>query len=121
MKTNNIIFGNNFKHPEILITEDGHLSISGNSISVRPEDSFVPLIKWITSYKGTNLSIEINLNIINCGTVKLLLKAMVAADANINIQKRSIIWFFKDEESQEIGEMILSNLKNSKLKLYCKN
>jgi len=121
METKKIIFDNSSKHPEILITEDGHLSISGNSISVRPEDSFVPLIKWLTSYTGSNLTIEIDLNIINCGTVKLLLQAIVAADNNTHIKKRSITWFFKDEESQELGEMIFSNVNNSKFKLYCKN
>jgi Domain of unknown function (DUF1987). len=121
MKTDRILSESNFKHPRIVITEDGHLSISGNSISVRPEDSFVPLIKWLTAYKGEILNIDINLNIVSCRSLKLLLQAIMAADLNTEIKNKSITWFFDDREEEEIGEMISSNVKDSKFNLFSKN
>jgi len=121
MKTKKNVFENNFKQPEIKIKNETHLSISGNSISLRPEDSFKPLISWISGFKGDTLNIDINLDLMNCRSVKLLLEAIVAVDINENISNKNITWYFKDAEDQELGDMIASNIKNSKFKLFCMN
>ena len=121
MKTNKDAFESDFKKPEIKIKNETQLSISGNSISLSPEDSFNPIIAWVTTFKGETLNIDINLDLINCRSVKLLLKTIVAADVNENIKNRNITWYFKDTEDQELGDMIASNIKNSKFKLFCMN
>lgn len=121
MKTRKNAFESNFKQPEIKFEHGNNLNISGNSISLNPEDSFNPLIAWITSYKSNVLNIVVNLDLINCRSVKLLLKAMVAADENENIQSKRITWYFKDAEDKELGDMIASNIKNMKFNLFCMN
>lgn len=108
------------KNPVIIFSDD-HLSIYGNSIDVKPENVFYPLINGLTNFTCDILKIEINLTLVNCSSVKLLLQAMVAADLNKKIKHRSINWFFKDKDELELGEMILSNLKNTKIKFYCMN
>lgn len=118
MESNKISEG--LKNPIIIIDEE-HLSISGNSIDVRPENAYYPLIDWLNKFSGTTLRIEINLTLINCNSVKLLLQAMVVADLNENIKEKSITWFFKDKDELELGEMIFANLKNTKIKFYCMN
>jgi hypothetical protein len=118
MKTRKNLFGNNSKQPEIKFEHGTNLSISGNSISLSPEESFSPLIDWITKYKGDALNIIVNIDIINCRSVKLLQKAILAADANKNIKKKDITWYFKDTEDKELGDMIASNVKSTKFKLF---
>jgi len=120
MKTNKTFFESNFKQPDIKMI-DGHLSISGNSIGLCPEESYSPVIRWVANYHGNSLKIEININMINCSSVKWLLQTIVAVDLNEKIKEKSITWFFKDKEEMELGDMIASNLKNSQFKLYCKN
>ena len=86
MEQNKIFFESDSKNPEIKFN-DGLLSISGNSIGVSPELYFYPLIDWVKSFSGETLCIEIDLNKINCSSVKLLMKALVIADLNKNIKK----------------------------------
>ena len=120
MESNKTFFESNLKNPVIKFSGD-RLSISGNSVDVRPESVFTPLINWLSDYSGQTLKIDINLTLINCSSVKLLLQAMVAADLNNNIKQRNITWFFKDQDEMELGEMIFSNLNNSKFNFYCMN
>jgi len=121
MKARKNIFESNFNQPEIKTRNETHLSISGNSIGLKPEDSFNPLINWIHTFKGETLNIDINLDLINCRSVKLLLTAMVTADNNEKIKHKNITWYFKDAEDKELGDMIASNLRNSRFKLFCMN
>jgi hypothetical protein len=121
MKTRKNVFESNFKQPEIKFEHDNNLSISGNSISLSPEDSFNPLIEWLASYQGDVLNIVVNLDLINCRSVKLLLKAMTAADENENIKTRHITWYYKDEEDKELGDMIAVNIKNTQFRIFCMN
>lgn len=121
MKTKKNVFENNTKQQVIIIANDTHLSISGNSVSLEPEIGFNPLINWIEEYKGEKLHIDINLDLINCRSIKLLLNAMRAVDNHEEIKKKSIIWYFKDEEDQELGEMIASSLSNTRFTFFCLN
>lgn len=118
MESNNISEG--LKNPIITFTKE-NLSISGYSIDVHPEHAYSPLIDWIKKFSGSTLKIEINLTLVNCNSVKLLLQAMVAADLNKNIEQKTMTWFFKDKDELELGEMISSNLKYTKVKFYCMN
>ena len=120
MEHNKFSFEKDSKHPQINFN-DGHLRISGNSVAVEPEASYFPLINWMNSYNGKILRIEIDINRINCSSVKMLLTALKAADSNKNIKERSITWFFKDQDELELGDMIFSSLNHSRIKLYCKN
>jgi hypothetical protein len=121
MKTKKNVFESNTKQ-QVTITIDGtYLSISGNSISLQPEINFNPLIEWIKAFKGETLKIDINLDLINCRSVKLLVKAMRTFDNNGKIKNKLIFWYFKDEEDKELGDTIESSLRNTKVKFFCIN
>jgi hypothetical protein len=117
MKTIKTSVKKSSKFPVIKFEQNGNLSISGNSISIKPEVNYNPLINWIGTYKGDSLRMEIDLDMVNCRSVKMLYQAIVTADLNNNIKKKYINWFYRDEEQQELGEMISSMLTSSKFQL----
>jgi len=105
---------------KIMFKENGHLSICGNSIGIRPEKNFLPIIRWIKSYKGENLQIDIDLNFVNCSSVRMLSKAIKAADLNKSIKKKLIYWHYQDSDQEELGEIISSVVRSSMFKLKTK-
>jgi hypothetical protein len=121
MKYDQIIKIGSFDCPEIRFEKNSKLSISGRSISLRPESSYGPLISWIEAYQGDNLKIDIDLDIVNCSSVKMLLKALVTANENNHIKQRYIKWYYNDEEQEELGEMISSVANCSRFELTDKS
>jgi hypothetical protein len=120
MKNSKITTTGNFDSPEIRFERNSRLSISGNSISISPEASYDPLINWISSYKGESLHIEIDLNFVNCGSVKKILQTIKTVDKNEHIKTKQILWYYNDEEQEELGEMLSSMTTSSKFRLTYK-
>jgi hypothetical protein len=107
--------------PEIKFEKNGHLSIRGNSTGVKPERSFKPVIQWIRSYKGKKLKIDIDLDFVNCSSVRMLSRAIIAAELNHYIKKKYINWHYHNSEQEELGEIISSVVRSSMFKLTNKD
>jgi hypothetical protein len=113
MKKETVITKGTFDCPEILLETSSCLKISGNSTCAEPELSYDRLIAWIAGYQGDKLMIDIDLDFINCRSVRLLSQAIFKADSNQLIKDKSINWHFKDEEQEELGEMLSSLIEHS--------
>lgn len=108
-------------NPEIELNDTGHVSIFGNSIDVNPVEKFMPLINWISKFDGENLKIDINLENLNCSSLKLLQQLINAADRNQSVKNKSINWYTNDKDQEELTDMISSDVRYSDFNIYHSN
>lgn len=120
MKNETVITKGTFDGPEILLKTSSYLRISGNSTCIEPALSYNRLIDWIDGYKGDKLLIDIDLDYVSCRSVRYLSQAIVKADSNQYIKDKSINWHFKNEEQEELGEMLSSLIEHSEFLLKFK-
>lgn len=120
MKNETVITKGSFECPEILIEQNSCLSIHGNSTSTKPESSYNQLIEWIDEFEGDMLKIDIDLDHVNCRSIRLLSQAIFKADSKHNIKDKSIEWHFKDKEQKELGEMMSSLMEHTEFFLKFK-
>lgn len=121
MKNAKVLLKGSLDSPEIRYENCGRLSIKGNSTCITPETSYNQLIDWVGSYKGENLRIDVDINLINCSSVKLLMQTIVAADSNSSVKKKTICWYYSDDDQEELGEMISTMLRYSRFQLTQKD
>lgn len=93
--------------PRIDFSVDGHLTIEGRAI---PEDAtklFDPMIEFARELKTEEVIFKVNLEYFNTASSKKLLELFKHLDANNNVSKVQINWYFEegDEDSIETAEI----------------
>lgn len=86
---------------------DGHLTLEGRAI---PEDAtklFDPMIEFARELKTEEVIFKVNLEYFNTASSKKLLELFKHLDANNNVSKVQINWYFEegDEDSIETAEI----------------
>ncbi len=109
------VYGVQLRHqqPKISLIANNHLSIRGNSIEIYPEPFYDKLINWLSIYKNYSITVDIQLDIINCSSLRMLFYAMLIADANTYVKEKQINWYYSDEDQEETGIILSLMLKNS--------
>jgi hypothetical protein len=108
--------------PAIKYSEDGRLLIKGRSINEGGVNFYQPLIDWAETLQIKMLIVDINLEYVNSTSSKKLLSLLKVLDANNNIKKLLVNWFYDegDEDAQEKGQVMESFLHKAEFR-YHKN
>lgn len=93
--------------PRIDFSVDGKLVLEGRAI---PEDAtklFDPMIEFARELKTEEVIFKVNLEYFNTASSKKLLELFKHLDANNNVSKVQINWYFEegDEDSIETAEI----------------
>src|SRR3990172_6575012 len=91
--------------PEIYYGGDDKLLIKGRSMPEDVKIFYQPLLDWAGSIQISTLSVDMNLEYMNSSSSKKLIYVLKILDANNNIKKLTINWYYEegDEEALESG------------------
>jgi hypothetical protein len=107
---NNLLIESTKKTPEVSMTTDGRLKISGRSIPEDPSKFYDQLFEWTYFYclePSEVTTLDIELEYFNSGSSKALLHILRAlVDISKNGKKLSINWYYEegDDDIIERGE-----------------
>ena len=107
---NNLLIESTKKTPEVSMTTDGRLKISGRSIPEDPTKFYDQLFEWIYFYclePSEVTTLDIELEYFNSGSSKALLHILRAlVDISKKGKKLSINWYYEegDDDIIERGE-----------------
>jgi hypothetical protein len=104
----NLIIDKTKKNPQVEFLEDGNLKMEGKAYGEDPKKFFEPLLSWCRNLSSQNMSLEVKLNYLNTSATKYMFDIIRTIDANNQITKKEIKWFFDedDEEILELGQII---------------
>lgn len=94
--------------PEVSFLADGHFTIEGRSFNEDPKKFFDPLISICQKLSIDTLHLEIKMDYLNTASSKMLVELLQTIDANTNIGRRVINWYYEedDEDILETGQII---------------
>jgi hypothetical protein len=107
---NNLLLESTKKTPEVSMTTDGRLKISGRSIPEDPSKFYDQLFEWTYFYclePSEVTTLDVELEYFNSGTSKALLHILRAlVDLSKKGKKLSINWYYEegDDDIIERGE-----------------
>jgi len=107
--------------PTILFGEDNTLLIKGRSIPANEAKFYSPFIEWAQKLNIEKLIVDINLEYMNSGSSKMLLFLLKKLDANINVKKLTVKWYYEagDEATYECGKIFKETLKKAEFR-FCR-
>jgi hypothetical protein len=114
---NNLLIESTKKTPEVSMTTDGRLKISGRSIPEDPTKFYDQLFEWIYFYclePSEVTTLDIELEYFNSGSSKAILHILRAlVDISKKGKKLSINWYYEegDDDIIERGEYYESILE----------
>ncbi len=106
--------------PAVRYQEDGKLIIKGRSISDNEVSFYQPLIDWACMLKVEALVVDIDLEYINSGSSKKLFYLLKVLDANTNIRKLIVNWYYEegDEETLVKGQVFNESLPKAEFRFH---
>jgi hypothetical protein len=104
--------------PTVRYEEEGNLLIKGRWISENAVDFYQSLAEWGGRLNIDKLTVEVDLNYMNPASSKYLLSFFEALDANRNIRKMVVNWFYEmgKEDSRLTGQMLSKSLQKAKFR-----
>ena len=106
--------------PEIYYGGDDKLLIKGRSMPEDVKIFYQPLLDWAGSIQISTLSVDMNLEYMNSSSPKKLIYVLKILDANNNIKKLTINWYYEegDEEALESGMIFEERLLKAEFRYH---
>ncbi|HJZ41917.1 MAG TPA: DUF1987 domain-containing protein [Bacteroidales bacterium] len=106
--------------PEIYYGGDDKLLIKGRSMPEDVKIFYQPLLDWAGSIQISTLSVDMNLEYMNSSSSKKLIYVLKILDANNNIKKLTINWYYEegDEEALESGMIFEERLLKAEFRYH---
>jgi hypothetical protein len=116
----NIDFTATHTTPAVRYEENGRLVIRGRSISDNEVSFYQPLIDWACMLQADSLFVDIDLEYINSGSSKKLFYLLKVLDANVNIRKLIINWYYEegDDEALIKGQVFNESLPKAEFRFH---
>jgi hypothetical protein len=106
--------------PTIRFGADGRLFIEGRSLRMYVMDFYKPLIDWANALQVKFVTFDINLEYVDTGCSKLLLKLLKALDENNSIKKLIINWHYEevDDDALQDGQILKEILQKAEFRFH---
>ena len=106
--------------PTVLFGEDGRLVIKGRSIAENVRDFYQFLNVWGGKLHIQKLVVEVDLDYMNSTSSKNLLYFFRVLDANQNIGKITVNWYYEmgDEDSLSKGQIFSESMHKAKFRYH---
>jgi hypothetical protein len=84
--------------PRINFSLDGYLVLEGRAMPKDAAELFDPMIEFVSLLKTDEVQFKVNLEYVNTASKKKLLELFKKLDANKNVSKINIYWYFEEDD-----------------------